>query len=214
MRYQLPRSVSFCWVDGRAVFLDLRRDRYFCLGDRLEAAFRALSEAEGEEPPDAADLARLGLVEPAGADARPIRACAERAPSVSALAGGTDVRRPAVRTLVEATWRLSRARATARRRLQAALAYPQPIEREPRPHAGAFARLFDAARSGLPFGRACLGDSFALIDFLRARKVDADLILGVRLHPFTAHAWVQLGELALSDSLEALAGLTPIRRLT
>lgn len=214
MRYQLPRSVSFCWVDGRAVFLDLRRDRYFCLADRLDAAFRALAETEGEAQPDTADLARLGLVEPAMADARPIRACAEPSPSVSALASGPDRGRPPIRMMIETAWRLSRARAAARRRLQAASAGAQPIERALVPAAGALARIFDAARRRLPIERACLGDSFALIDFLRARQVEADLILGVRLHPFKAHAWVQLGPVALSDSLEALAGLTPIRRLT
>ena len=51
MPYRLCDQVSFCWVAGQAVFLDIRRDRYFCLAPDAEAIFRALLEAKGAAVP-------------------------------------------------------------------------------------------------------------------------------------------------------------------
>lgn len=58
--------------------------------------------------------------------------------------------------------------------------------------------------------RACLFDSLVLFQFLHRRGVSTTFVLGVRTKPFIAHAWVQLGDLVLNDSLERVTRFTPI----
>ncbi|WP_374394887.1 lasso peptide biosynthesis B2 protein [Sphingopyxis sp.] len=92
----------------------------------------------------------------------------------------------------------------SRYRLQTADGLPEP---------GAFARGYAAARVHLPWRRLCVPDSLALARFLWARGIAGDLLFGVRLDPFAAHAWVQFGELVLSDNVNVVADYTPVFRL-
>jgi hypothetical protein len=36
------------------------------------------------------------------------------------------------------------------------------------------------------------------------------VVIGVRMHPFMAHCWVQRDEVVLSDDLDSVATYTPI----
>lgn len=75
------------------------------------------------------------------------------------------------------------------------------------------ARGYDKARVLVPAKRLCVPDSLALAQALWRRRIAADVYFGVRLHPFAAHAWVQLDNLLLSDPLNIVADYTPVFRL-
>lgn len=56
----------------------------------------------------------------------------------------------------------------------------------------------------------CLRWSLAMVRFLRRRQYFPNLVLGVRMMPFAAHAWVQDGDTVLNDSVEQVSAYTPI----
>jgi transglutaminase superfamily protein len=58
--------------------------------------------------------------------------------------------------------------------------------------------------------RHCLLDSLVLSVFLTKRMVPCTLIIGVSIKPFAAHAWVQIGECVLNDTVENVLSFTPI----
>jgi hypothetical protein len=58
--------------------------------------------------------------------------------------------------------------------------------------------------------RYCLFDSLVLSVFLTRRRVPCTLVIGVSTKPFTAHAWVQIGDCVLNDEIEHVQTYTPI----
>ena len=218
MPYQLCASVSFCWVDGRAVFLDTRRDRYFRLAPSTEAIFRALQDADGQAAPDVEHLAGLGLVEATADITRPIRAAQAQRPTTSLVDGGPCTAGLKPLTLVEVGWRLGRARvglkgtplATTLSRVRDSRPSGTAAAGTPRHRVADLARRFNTARRRTPFAQACLPDALALLDFLAGRNAYADLVFGVRLDPFSAHCWVQAGDAVLNDAFDPVVAHTPI----
>ena len=69
---------------------------------------------------------------------------------------------------------------------------------------------FQRARSFVPIKPICLQDSLALREWLARRGAGAALVLGVRLDPFAAHSWIQLGDMVLNDSADRVSAYTPI----
>ena len=56
----------------------------------------------------------------------------------------------------------------------------------------------------------CLNDSLALVHFLAGRGLFAQWVIGVRVHPFGAHSWVQHGGVVLNDLAERVRHYRPI----
>ncbi|WP_425259076.1 lasso peptide biosynthesis B2 protein [Rubrivivax sp. RP6-9] len=56
----------------------------------------------------------------------------------------------------------------------------------------------------------CLQDSLSLLGFLGAEGWRPNWVIGVTTQPFRAHAWVQAGDLVLSDLHENVRRYTPI----
>ena len=211
-------ETSFCLIRGQPVFLDLRRDRYFGLDGVAADALRRLAAGEpaGTVPQEA--LRRLLATGLFVASATP----AEILPILHASParrGVEDRDRPQ-----KARWRylpellsdlLLVKAALARRRLprlveahRAARQSPAPLgfEREA-------LRLVDihrALRPLVPVRPNCLSDSLALSAFLRRRGIVPDLVFGVKLAPFGAHCWLQLGDIVLNDCLDNACDFTPI----
>jgi hypothetical protein len=50
----------------------------------------------------------------------------------------------------------------------------------------------------------------ALVDFLAYLHFYPDLVIGVRLAPFSFHAWVQFGDIVLNDEVDTVRPYTPI----
>jgi len=75
------------------------------------------------------------------------------------------------------------------------------------------ARLTEFSRLRVWFYTArdrCLFDSLVLASYLLRERIDARLILGVGLRPFSAHAWTQVSRVVLDDSVEHVREYAPI----
>jgi hypothetical protein len=215
MPYQLCEQVLFCVTGGRAVFLDARRDRYFCLNGDAELAFRALLNAEPTPPKGLKDLVRSQLIEEGEGGGPPMAAVSPARPTRSVLEepSAAAIRRAGA---IEVAWRVAAARARVKRRAFAAIV-DHVQARKPRAAARtasdaplAWAAAFNTARRIAPIKPLCLPDSLALLDFLAHRRVFADLVLGVKLNPFGAHCWVQTDQVILNDAVDRVNAHTPI----
>jgi Transglutaminase-like superfamily len=56
----------------------------------------------------------------------------------------------------------------------------------------------------------CLHDSLALLEFLARYRIFPGWVFGVRARPFVAHCWVQYEDIVFNDTVEHVAGYTPI----
>lgn len=61
-----------------------------------------------------------------------------------------------------------------------------------------------------PWTGACLLQTELLLGFLNAAGFDADWVFGVRVWPFLAHCWLQIGDVCVSQSPETLTIYRPI----
>lgn len=215
MPYALRTGLTFCTIGNTVLFLDLPGDRYFRLPDRLHTAFHALvagEPLEGEEP---ALLVAAGLIEPA-AVASPIHPVSHDLPVIGspAIASGAfrlgDVARViAVQRRVE-------------RRLDRSALFDvlgELSRRHDNCAADNFAlgngaarvvRAFEFARLLRSAANRCLPRSIALAMCLAREGVRADVVLAVKLGPFAAHCWTQIGDQVLNDTPEEVARFTPI----
>lgn len=214
MPYVLRGNLSFCQVDGRLVFLDIENDRYFGLSSALERAFRE-HQCDGASPVNQVGglLERNILVE-AGESVD-----SQLLPDVpgairSALEQGMPIKRFRIATLLDVfvdvcsvQWQLRT------RSLKAILdelaAYRRkrtlPLDSTSSPrdeqHVLDAAAEFRRARLYVPIDTCCLLDSIAMVTYLAKRRLYASIIFGVTGEPFSAHCWVQLGEMVLNDTL-------------
>jgi hypothetical protein len=217
MAWTLPQSVSFCEVHGRLVFLDSAADLYLSLPEAAEAVFRRLmageiiSGAASDIPPG---LVSAGLLVegPQGQPLVPCKSADLRASMLDRTLASHNRHIPGLAmALARAALSLRligldrTLRALSRRRV----AVPQPVGTGAHPCGivAAFARLGMLAT---PHDQ-CLVRSIALGRYLRRRGFAVDVVLGARLRPFSAHAWVQLGDTVLNDQLDTVRNFTPIR---
>ncbi len=234
-RYGLAEHVFVCGDEEYVIVLDLKQDRYFTLDAARTAALRPLlpgwpaprgggnsSVAPGLAADEAAaPLLRQGwLLElPAAAkEATPVRL---PPPETELLSGATventgiDTR--AVLTFVIASifaklalrfWRFERVirRVGRRKAAQPPTSGLLDIERV-RQLVDTFGRLRVFLFS---HREKCLHDSLALLEFLARYGICPNWVFGVRARPFVAHCWVQHEDIVFNDTVEHVAGYTPI----
>jgi hypothetical protein len=197
-------------VDDDVVLLDARNDRYACLSAcDAEAIRMGYAARRWEDGVLARELIAAGYLVPASG----MPTIVEAAPSLPkrdlhTLVG--DIPRLSASDLIGATvsglataWRLrtQRPRHWLRARADGTDAQDRCI---------ALARRFAEAHLYLPGLARCLPRSLALIDFLQRHGATAQLIFGVRTHPFEAHCWVQSGDVILNDTVSRASWYTPI----
>lgn len=220
MDHHLLPHVSFGFLGDRAVALDLRSDRYFLIAAEEARALRAAGPGtHGEAELSGLDaLVRRRLIgEGEGLAIAPVVAEPLVRSALEMEASGGHV------GWGEAAW--SRGEAALCLRL---LGLHRTLTRwhRIREH---FARKklnpsseqlavqisqgFADARLLLPAKTLCVPDSLALARILWRRGIDADVLFGVRLAPFLAHAWVQRGDTLLSDTVNTVGEYTPVFRL-
>ena len=213
----LHPPLSFCEVQGRYVFLDLARDRYFCLGGALDCAWRALL-ANAAKASEIEMLSARGLI---AEDAKPAgEPCSTRIAQTSLLEGPSDYP-TSLRRLLSLGWSVIKTRRRLRQKgLGAAVDALQRTKSKSRPRdhgdrTALAAIATDFARLDLltTAHNRCLPRSLALAAFLARRGYWPELVLGVRLGPFRAHCWVECGNAVVNDRLERIRHYTPIRRL-
>ena len=220
MDYHLLPHVSFGFVDDRAVALDLRTDRYFMIAAAETSALRSAGiEGKGSVNGAGIDaLVRRRLIgKGSGPAIGPVVAAPLSRSALEVEANGRRIGWPEialVRAQAGLSLRFLGLQRTLARWQRLRLRYrsrmpPQDVERA----AMEFAQGFADARLLLPAKTLCVPDSLTLACILWRRGIDADVYFGVRLAPFLAHAWVQRGDMLLSDTLNTVGEYTPVFRL-
>jgi hypothetical protein len=217
MGFALRNGTSFCITSGRAIFLDVPGDRYFCLPDDAEQAFLHLVSGADLAPP-ATEIARLvqnAILVPSAGDERPAACRALSEPRTSLL--DATLRSVGVGQVAAALFELRRTSRLLRRHgLAAALASATDAKpRQRQSHASrepAVSVAVAFARTALVTNAQdqCLVRSIAVARRLFRRGGRGDLVLGVRLQPFRAHCWVQDDEVVINDRPEIVREFTPI----
>jgi hypothetical protein len=222
MHYSLRPNLSYCMIDGHPIFLDIDEDRYFRLDGPLEDAFRAYVNAGvGHGPCMDALVDRAILVPGSLPDHRSNRISLPARSSIELAAGSGPVGIAAILQVFAIVWRMRSqlgvralkevlhdlARYRDERRLPAA-----PSESHEARTLEA-ASLFTRARLYVPFDTCCLLDSLALTKYLAGQGVPANIVFGVTDAPFSAHCWVQVGDLVLNDTVGNTMAYMPIRKI-
>jgi hypothetical protein len=208
----LRPGVSWCTCARRTVFLDLARDRYFCLSEALDGYFRRWSAGNDLEPFEGDSLMAAGVLVPGSA--APAAPASYMAPTRDFASGGHA---HSFSDTLAAVGGQLRARSRLKRRSLADV-IAGDIPRNPRlPYrvrdeavltriAGAF------VTSGMLLRAAdqCLPRAIAAARLCRRQRQEVALIFGVRLDPFAAHSWVQSDDAVIVGDLEQARLYTPI----
>ena len=218
MPYRLREKLHWCQCAGRVVFLDLMEDRYSCLSPDASAAFLRLSEGQagGDESGPLRSLVRRGML----VEDRTAKSWKRGAgiPSASGDFAQEPYPAPSVAGLLQAIteqcrWGLLlRTRPFSRiverlgsRTGERRLADPGENQRI-RNIISAFA----AVSAFLPSEDRCLVRSLAFYSLCCRNGVRPVLVFGVRMNPFRAHCWVQLGGKVLIGDFEQVRLFIPI----
>lgn len=218
--WHLNEDVSCCELDGRLIFLDIGRDRYFQLSASSEQRFLRLMEQPGSIDPSNVSrhklFSRLPLSRATPEWAAPTQSALEAADPEYGIRLGMilDVcvavagihRRLRKRSLKSALDSLARYRDTCTTATPAAHDNADSQRR-----AIVAATVFNRARPYIPVETRCLADSLAMVRFLASFGLRAQLVMGVACDPFSAHAWVQRGPLVLNDTVGNVRAHVPIR---
>ena len=220
---QLREDLYYCRVNGRTVFMDVENDTYFVLRDKLERIFGEYVNDRRVPQADLDALLAHGiLAEDQATDPRPPHVSLP-APSRSVAEEIPSRRPPGWKTVFEVARTTYRTRARLRRQrfsqvVREHLAYcgsKVPARATGDPEVTG-TRLMDAvseyacARRYVPIEASCLLDSLSMQRFLARRRLHANMVFGVTLEPFSAHAWLQAGDLALNELASYACTHTPI----
>lgn len=214
----LADSVYVTLVGSDLVFLDVGRDAYHCLPDADASLASPFASQVIESLSEAvvAELTSVGLLTQS-AQIQDAHGSFALAPAQSDLMGSGRVRTSFAERLSMATAILSMARHFHGRplayliarasqryaRIQVPLRAPGALE----------ARRVQVFRELLPWAPcqgACLYRSVLLLTFLRQADLDAHLVFGVRTWPFSAHCWLQAGDVVFDDPADYVGRFTPI----
>lgn len=189
----LQSNLSYCMIDGHAIFLDLERDRYYRLTPSREAQFLASADAEsnlGVSLPEPAHSVLEMTLDPGKANA----ATTIKVLSIT-LSARRRLRNLALKDVLGAVLRCREA------------STPSCAES----HVVDLTQRFLRARLRLPMEPSCLSDSIALATYLALHGEFAHIVFGVTDVPFSAHCWVQVGNLVLNDTVGNATAYAPIR---
>lgn len=214
---RLRDGLSWCLCNGRPVFLDAERDRYFCLSAEAEAAFHQWCD-EGAACCRAA-LSRLCATNLLVAgDAGPDDARLAIAPAARDFAAEESVParlRDVAEAVVAQIWTIAKLRRTALSTLLAERGRPTLAVSVHAPEfegpARRVAAAFTAAGMVMRVADRCLPRALAAHAMCGRRGIPAQLVFGVRIAPFHAHCWVQSGDGVIVGDLEQVRLFTPIR---
>lgn len=215
MSRYLSSTTHLVKIGADVVVLDTRGQEYFCLPAAADAV-RVGPGGVAFDDPDLADVfAGGGLLadEPNRFPASPpldlpsrdlgLRV-AERVRIVDAVAIF------AAWTTMISGYHLARFDRLVAPRRRGSCEGPMRRDGEPGEDLKATVAAFERILPWLPFQGVCLYRSFLLRRVLRWRGHDAHWIFGVRTWPFKAHCWLQVGDVALDDTADRLAGFSII----
>lgn len=213
MGFTLRPDLYGCVANGRTVLLDLAADRYFALQAPTDTALQQAFAGTASEDTLNGLAARRLIVE-TNADTRP-RATRYTAPRIdlsSLKCSGPAIIPPIIPVLTQMTTKHDLA-------VQPLHKVISEIETAKRHHdlagvgfkkAAHMIARYNASRRFISAQDECLRWSIAMVRYLRRSRYFPDLVLGVRMMPFAAHAWVQDGGTVLNDTVEYVSAYTPI----
>ena len=232
LEYFLHPKTFLCSAPRHWVLLDVRADRYLCLNLEDVALLRPWLNGQNEDdatdarpdvmPAQAAALMQQlldrELLIPRAASARPVTPTRWALPTQTLQLSTTSgllasiVHAPTFvyssifadhalrrRSLEVISGRVSRHRAQQSRNR------PFPWETTSRVIA-----TFNTLRLFYPRSYLCLFDCLALLQFLSFHSIFPTWVFGVVADPFSAHCWLQQGDVVLNDTVETVAKFTPI----
>jgi hypothetical protein len=216
MTHTLRPGTTFCETSGRLLFLDLCRDRYFCLGAATEAAFRRLVAGEiGVDDPRLEGLLAEGLL--VGASSAPGIAPIQDPPlPTRSLLDAAPAGKPPGRVVAAAAFHLLATHASLRWRGLAATIAALTDRKHRSGQRPCIEAAAEAAVALLRVDRLlspldqCLPRSIALARLLGSSNISATLVIGVKLRPFLAHSWVQSDGMLLNERHDFARNFTPI----
>jgi Transglutaminase-like superfamily len=226
-KFSLAGSVSVTRAGQNIIFLDTSADRYFGLNAVQSAwyeqlgALTPLEIADGNAAKLANRLMNMKLIEAQG-DGRSLATMTRHNPRlVSAFQGSRGEGAAAglafflrLPVIVAACWRrhkfssFSNTLAAARRWKEACGANVDL------PRALRLSLAFEAAAPIFFSTRdACRFRSLILLRVLADHGIQTDWVFGVRTSPFSAHCWLECGDLLLNDHTENVRQFSPILRI-
>lgn len=207
-------DIHFCVISGRAVLLDLRRNRYFALPAGANTLLLGLvgEQGSGTMPQTTLDRLMAGVT---GAD------LILRAPKC--LPAPTDDRAAAQAEASASLWLIAIAwLATIFAKLMVRLVplsallrgFERHADRHTRPTSHNSTDRIGAAfrKLGLLIAHEnnCLPLTLAFVWLCRLYGYHPTLIIGVRINPFSAHCWSQHGAIVLNDTCDRVRPYQPI----
>lgn len=229
------RDVHYCEVDGGAIFLDLRTNRYLGTSASTLPALRSRvcgwrtrqspdeivngCEAAGESCLEDLIARRLlTRVESEGhAPGETVvpatRSLGMKHRDTTSWSSGLGFTRTFIQTWLATSWRLKRGQLglMIEQAARANSATPHALTLTETERCVTLTLAYRRLRPWLYRAREkCLLDSLVLTTFLHHYGIPATLVLGVAPKPFTAHAWVQFGTIVLNDKAEHVQMYTPI----
>lgn len=200
--------VSVAAVDDDLVVLDLRNDAYYCLPD---LALHLVKDDEGRWAPST-DAVADGLLQTGLFQREPVRLSAWP-PRPTRSSRAAAVTRPGLASrakllvaIITEAWRVN---GRSVREL-IARSPSLPVRPESGDVAMAQAQLFDRWCAWIPGQGQCLYRAYLLRVYLASKGHGATWVFGVRTWPFSAHCWLQIGDILLDDDLDRVALYTPI----
>jgi len=218
MDMALRHGLSFCIASDRVIFLDLLRNRYFCLSPRANAAFMALAD-EAVPPSEREQLKAdlpIDLFVGDGHGPPSVFPAACKPPSGSLV--DRPLPRPSIAALGGAMSQLSLATLVLKLLPLATIVTHIKLRKDALssalpPDYPTLLNLCAAyERSSVHITRndRCLPRSLAMARHLLSLGIVPDLIFAVMVRPFQAHCWFQYGNHVLNDRLDNVRNFTPI----
>jgi hypothetical protein len=221
-KYVLRSELSCCRIGEDLVFLDVGSDRYFRLPSSMEKTLAGYLQGDTTATADIAGLIeRRILVERAASGTGSQLSIPPAARS--AMEAPTAPRHPRAAELLEVLSLILRMHLALKHvplkrvldglvaRRHARCTHSAPAAASTERELADAASVYRQARLFVPVDMRCLPDSLALARFLSRRRLHANVVFGVALDPFSAHCWVQAGDLALNDTVGNVHAHTPIR---
>ncbi len=221
MAFRLRDNLFACCVQGRAVFLDVDANRFFCLPLRADAAFRALLSAGDVDDVDLAALAPLThsglLIDSPVRLSGPLDTRGHQASDAGAGAFRAGSGR--LRDLLLAVRCQTLCAIMLRQRSFAGsidwlrrnkFAESDEIEGDIDARLQSLQVAFAKTSLLFPPADRCFGRSVAFMTACIRRRIAATLVLGVQLNPFRAHCWVERNDQAIFDDLREAPHFTAI----
>lgn len=215
MALALRPGLTFCRLEENFIFLDREADRYFSVSGSLACCLQAALNIPADEPSvhEIEILRKANLI--VDGDGPPLAVFEHEAAHTSILGFTRDTRFKPV-AMAGVLCRLTKMQRRLRKR-----GLPQMLrEVEAWKVRGSdlvdnenlreLAHLYDQSRLLYLPADHCLVRALTYYSHAASIGYRVRLVFGVQLHPFSAHCWIEHGDLILDDSVEHVARFKPI----